>query len=153
MLDIFQGAGKVVPQDIITEISNKMRGMEQVPAFETTHWFAGGMYCRRMEIPAGSIIVSKTHKTDHFFVGCVGALLVAGQGGNFMICPGDIVPSPIGTRRIVMALTDVVVLTVHKTDKIDTDGLEEEIMEIDPDTLYDVNNRLKSEVLEWCGQQ
>jgi quercetin dioxygenase-like cupin family protein len=106
------------------------------------------MYCRRIEIPKGTVVVSKVHKTDHFFIGCVGELEVAGQGETYIIRPGDIVPSPVGVKRVVLALTDVVVLTVHKTDKTVADGkLEEEMIETDALSKYDVNNQPKPGVL------
>lgn len=122
--------------------------MPQAPGMETEHFFAGGMYCRRIEIPFGTIIVSKVHKTEHLFIGCVGQLEVAGQGETYIIGPGDVVPSPIGTKRVVRALTDVVVLTVHKTDKIAADSaLEDELIEDDQLSMYDVNNQPKPGVV------
>ncbi len=58
------------------------------------------------------------------------------------------VPSPVGVKRVVLALTDVVVLTVHKTDKTVADGkLEEEMIETDALSKYDVNNQPKPGVL------
>jgi len=109
---------------------------------DTQHFFAGGMYCRRIEIPAGNVIVSKVHKTEHLLVGCCGALLVAGQGETYTLEPGQIVPSPVGTQRVVVALTDVVVLTIHRTDTTSVEKLEAELVE-DGFSLYDVNNAPK----------
>jgi quercetin dioxygenase-like cupin family protein len=130
----------IIEQDAIHRLREEMRQMPQAPAFKTTHFFAGGMYCRRMEIPAGSLIVSKVHKTEHHFIGCSGELVIAGQGETFTLKPGDVIVSPIGTRRAVFAQTDVVCITVHKTDLVSTDGLEESLMMADEASLYDVNN-------------
>lgn len=124
-----------------------MAAMPQAPGMETTHFFAGGMYCRRIAIPAGRIIVSKVHKTEHLFIGCVGELAVAGQGQNYTIRPGDVVPSPVGTKRVVAALTDVVVMTIHRTDVESVEQLESDLMEDDGLSLYDVNNQPKPGVL------
>jgi hypothetical protein len=137
-----------VSRDKVLALQEFMAQMPQAPGFTTNHFFAGGMYCRKMYIPKDSLIVSKVHKTEHFFIGCVGELHVAGQGDNYVIRPGDIVPSPIGTKRVVYALTDVVVLTVHKTELIEADqDLEKELMETDPLSKYDVNNQPKLGVL------
>jgi quercetin dioxygenase-like cupin family protein len=137
-----------VSRDKVLALQEFMAQMPQAPGFVTNHFFAGGMYCRKMYIPKDSLIVSKVHKTEHFFIGCVGELHVAGQGDNYVIRPGDIVPSPIGTKRVVYALTDVVVLTVHKTDLLEADqDLEKELMETDPLSKYDVNNQPKLGVL------
>lgn len=128
-------------------IKSIMASLPQLPAFKTDHFFAGGMYCRRIEIPAGSIILSKVHKTEHHFIGCAGELVVAGQGETYTLSPGDVVVSKVGTRRVVFAKTDVVCMTVHRTDMTSTDGLEQELMQFDEDALYDVNNKPKPGVL------
>lgn len=151
----------LVERSAIDELQSEMAQMPQAPAMDTTHFFAGGMYCRRMEIPAGTVIVSKVHKTEHHFIGCVGQLFVSGQGENFIVNPGDVIPSPVGTKRAVCALTDVVVLTVHKTDETSPEALEKELMDIDGPCLYDAENRPKAgvlttdsmEALKWSGQQ
>jgi quercetin dioxygenase-like cupin family protein len=132
----------------VTALQEIMSQMPQAPGMQTEHFFAGGMYCRRIAIPAHTLIVSKVHKTEHFFIGCVGELEVAGQGETYTIRPGDIVPSLVGTKRVVLALTDVVVLTVHKTDQQCADSeLEKELMEEDPLSMYDINNQPKPGVL------
>lgn len=130
-----------ISRDAVFALQNIMSNMPQAPGMATTHHFAGGMYCRRIEIPAGDTIVSKIHKTEHLFIGISGELAVAGQGDTYTLRAGDVVPSLVGTKRIVHALTDVVCLTIHKTDKTSTDGLEEELIEDDGLSLYDVNNQ------------
>lgn len=126
----------------ISTLQDAMAQLPQAPGMQTSHHFAGGMYCRRIEIPKDTIIVSKVHKTEHLFVGCVGELLVAGQGEAYTLLPGDVVPSSIGTKRLVVALTDVVVMTIHKTDITAVEELEAELMGDDEGpTLYDVNNQ------------
>lgn len=145
-VDLFQE--NTVSTERLMDLQTAMMEMPQAPGMPTSHFFTGGMYCRRIEIPKGTVVMSKVHKTEHFFIGCVGELQVAGQGETYIIRPGDIVPSSIGTKRVVLALTDVVVLTVHKTNKTTADGeLEAEMIEIDPLSKYDVNNQPKSGVL------
>lgn len=140
--------GSVTTRDQVMALQEVMLQMPQAPGMDTAHFFAGGMYCRKISIPQGTVIVSKVHKTEHLFIGCVGELEVAGQGETYIIRPGDIVPSPVGTKRVVFAHTDVVVLTVHKTNRVIADDeLEEEMVEIDPKAKYDVNNQPKPGVL------
>ena len=139
---------QAVSMEQMMALQKVMLEMPQAPGMETTHHFAGGMYCRKIVIPKDTVVVSKVHKTEHLFIGCVGELRVAGQGETYVIRPGDIVPSPVGTKRVVHALTDVVVLTVHKTDKLVADEeLEAELIETDPLSKYDVNNQPKPGVL------
>lgn len=136
-----------VERDKVLALQSIMMKMPQAPGMDTKHYFAGGMYCRKVSIPKDTVIVSKIHKTEHFFIGCVGELHVAGQEKNYIVLPGDIIPSPVGTKRVVYALTDVVVLTVHKTDCTQIENLEQELMETDELSLYDVNNQPKPGVL------
>jgi len=148
LTEAHQNSVQAVSRDQVQRLQDVMREMPQAPGMKTDHFFAGGMYCRRIEIPRDTLIVSKVHKTEHLFIGCAGELAVAGQGDNFVVRPGDIVPSPIGTKRVVHALTDVVVLTVHKTDLLEpTEDLEKALMEYDPLSMYDVNNQPKPGVL------
>jgi quercetin dioxygenase-like cupin family protein len=140
--------GRGVNRDQVSALQEIMSQMPQAPGMQTEHFFAGGMYCRRIAIPKHTLIVSKVHKTEHLFIGCVGELEVAGQGETYIIRPGDIVPSPVGTKRVVLALTDVIVLTVHKTDQqCANQDLEEELMQEDPLSMYDINNQPKPGVL------
>jgi quercetin dioxygenase-like cupin family protein len=144
----------VVDRAKVQALQNVMAEMPQAPGMDTEHHFAGGMYCRKIAIPRGTVVVSKVHKTEHLFIGCIGELEVAGQGETYVLKPGDIVASHTGTKRIVLALTDVVCLTVHKTDKTSADGaLEAEMVEIDALAKYDVNNQLKPGVLSSTAVQ
>lgn len=142
----------------IDDLQNAMAQMPQAPGMDTDHFFAGGMYCRRIRIPAGVAIVSKVHKTEHLFIGCTGELKVVGQGESYILQPGDIIPSTVGTKRAVFALSDVVCLTVHRTDLTSIENLEAALMEEDELSLYDVNNQPKNGVLvlderstKWLG--
>lgn len=137
----------------VDNLHSVMLQMPQAPGMKTTHFFAGGMYCRRIEIPAGVAIVSKVHKTEHLFIGVSGQLQVAGQGPTYTLGPGDVIPSPVGTKRAVFALTDVIVMTVHKTTLTSVDGLEDELMEESENSLYDINNQPKAGVLTSGDQQ
>lgn len=122
-----------------------MSEMPQV-SMDTEHCFHGGMYCRTIKIPAGSVIVSRVHKTDHLFIGIEGELAVSGEGESYTLTPGKIVYSPKGTKRAVTALTDVVCMTIHRTDKKTIEGLEEEMIESDGlPVLHDVSNQFQGD--------
>jgi len=134
-------------RESVEALQSAMMQLPQAPGMTTTHFFGGGMYCRRIVIPAGRVIVSKVHNTEHMFIGCVGELIVSGQGENYTLRPGDVVVSPVGTKRAVYSVTDVVVMTVHKTNQTSVDNLEEELMSDDGPSLYDVNNQPNPGVL------
>lgn len=138
----------VVSREKVLELQKAMSVLPQHPGFETKHIFCGGMYCRWMIIPAGSIIVGKEHKTDHFFIGCVGELEVYGQGESYILAPGNVIPSLAGTKRVVRARTDFIGMVIHRTDQTEAnESLERELMEFDEFALYDVDNHPKDGVL------
>lgn len=146
------GLPQAFSQDRIRDLREAMTSMPQAPGMQTHHFFAGGMYCRRIHIPHGYLIVSKIHKTEHLFIGCSGELQVAGQGETYILRAGDVIPSAIGTCRAVLALSDVICMTVHKTDTTDFAALEAEMVEAGG-ALYDVNNQPKPGVLVSDSQE
>ena len=110
----------------------------------TQHFFADGMYCRFLPRPAGTLIVGKVHKKEHFYIVCCGTIQVTnGEGAAKEITGPAVIVSQPGTKRAVLAITDATCLTVHKTDKIDLDEIEEELIEPDNLALFDAHNNLK----------
>lgn len=146
----------ILPRERVQELQDALLKLPQADVVKTEHYFQGAMYCRRLWIPAGILIVGKVHKTDHFFVGCQGELVVWGDGPRYLLRPGDIRKSVIGTKRIVYSLSDCVVLTIHSVEEKPLEELERDVMEEDPTSAFDANNRLKPGFLEhtrplWLG--
>ena len=107
---------KATPEQILS-LQAAILDLPQVPELKTEHYVYNGMYCRKVHIPAGVAVVSKVHKTEHFFIGCSGFLHVSGQGDSYVLSPGDVIKSEIGTKRAVFALDDVICMTLHRTEK------------------------------------
>jgi len=57
---------------------------------KTEHYFSGGMYCRKLSRPAGTLIVGKVHKQDHFFMCAVGEIIAWSEKGMVTLRAGDI---------------------------------------------------------------
>lgn len=125
----------------VHDLQAVMRKMPQVEV-ETEHYFADGMYCRVVPRPAGTVIVGKVHKREHFYMVVKGAVAVVQDGAERKVyhAPSIIVSKP-GTKRAVVALEDSVCLTVHRTDQTDLAKIEEELVEHDPTALFDAHNR------------
>jgi len=122
----------------ILKLQAEMAKLPQVE-LETLHYFADGMYCRWLYRPKGTLIVGKVHKKEHFYLviqGCV-------QVEKTLYRAPSICVSAAGTKRAVLALEDSVCITIHRTDKTDLDEIEKEIVEDDPDALFDFRNHLK----------
>lgn len=62
--------------------------------------------------------------------------------------PGDVIESKPGTKRVTLALTDAIGITIHKTDKTDVHEIEAELIEPDFAALFDANNELIVQALQ-----
>jgi hypothetical protein len=114
----------------------------------TEHYFSSGMYCRKVFRPAGTLIVGKVHKKDHFFLCAAGEIIAWTETGMRLLRAGDVVESKPGTKRVTLALTDAVGITVHQTDKTDLDDIEAELIEPEKAALFDAYNNLKKPQIE-----
>ena len=125
---------------------NRLQGeMSKLPQQElpTEHYFSGGMYCRKLWRPAGTLIVGKVHKKDHFFVCAAGEIIAWSEKGMVTLKAGDIIESKAGTKRVTLAVQDSIGVTVHQTDKTDLEEIEAELIEPDDLALFDAYNKLK----------
>ena len=131
----------------IQALQDEMVQMPQVE-LQTEHYFSEGMYCRKVRRPAGTIIVGKVHKKDHFFMCLSGEIIAWTEKGMKTLKAGDIIESKPGTKRVTMALTDAIGVTVHRTDKQDLDEIESELLELDHAALFDSSNKLKKPLID-----
>lgn len=138
---------EVPTREQIDRLQAEMMKLPQSQELVTDHFFSPGMYLRRLFRPAGTTIVGKIHKEPHFFLCAAGEILAWSETGVRHLRPGDVIESKPGTKRVTYALTDAVGITIHKTDKTDLDEIEEELIEADPQALFDAYNRVKQEKL------
>ena len=127
------------------QIDQLQSAMVALPQAEMTteHYFSEGMYCRKVFRPAGTLIVGKVHKQPHFFLCAAGEIIAWTETGMRLLRAGDVVESKPGTKRVTLALTDAVGITIHKTEKTDLTDIEHELIEPDKTALFDAHNNLK----------
>lgn len=127
------------------QIQRLQAEMAKLPQVElpTEHYFADGMYCRSLFRAAGTLIVGKVHRKEHFYVICSGTVKVTTDDGVVEITGPRVIVSKPGTKRAVLAMTDATCLTVHRTDLTDLDAIEAEVVEPEPEALFDATNHLK----------
>jgi hypothetical protein len=79
-----------------------------------THIFTPGLYTRQIFMPAGTLIVSKIHKTEHPFIVSQGAVSVWIDDGEeiFIEAPYIGITKP-GTRRVLYIHEDCTWTTIH----------------------------------------
>ena len=119
---------------------------------ETHHYFADGMYLRTVWSPAGSVIVGKVHKTEHFYALLSGRIRVTTDNGVVELDANkngpQILTCPVGTKRAVLVLEDAWRMNVHRNpdNLTDLDKLESELIEPDTTALFDANNKVQFDV-------
>lgn len=95
------------------------------------HSFSEGIYVREIFIPKGTILTGKIHKHSHpNFLMSGEVEVVTEYGGREKIKAPLSMISVAGTKRVVIALTDVVWVTVHanETNTNDLGRLEKMII-------------------------
>lgn len=102
---------------------------------EPTHFFAPGMYLRELTVPAGMLLVGKTHKHAHFLVVTKGRAEVISEFGRTIVEPGHISVSQAGVKRVVLALEDTQFITVHLNPSDTQDLAVVEAEHIEPELL------------------
>jgi len=144
MMDLTTLNELVTPtREQIDQIQAELITMPQVD-LPTEHYFSeSGMYCRKVFRPAGTVIVGKVHKQHHLFLCAMGEIIVWTEKGMRKLVAGDVVESKPGTKRITLAVTDAIGITVHRTDKTDLDEIESELIEPDDTAMFDSKNLLK----------
>jgi len=139
-----------VSREQIESLQAQMVTMPQAELV-TEHQFSPGMYMRKLFRPAGTLIVGKVHKEPHFFLCAKGEIIAWTESGMKRLQAGDVIESKPGTKRVTLAVTDAIGITIHRTDKTDLDEIEAELIEPDPSALFDARNKLKITVDENRG--
>jgi hypothetical protein len=95
-----------------------------------THSFTPGLYIREIRIPAGTLLTSAIHRTEHPFVVSQGRIAVVSEneGRQIYEAPHTGITRP-GTRRVLYAETDTIWTTFHATHLTDVAAICAEILE------------------------
>jgi hypothetical protein len=112
-----------LPENVAREAFARMLNVDKIEAdianceqleLPVEHQFHPGLYVRRLAMPAGSLIVSKIHNTEHPYVLTEGQCLVWTKetGAVHLMAPYHGITMP-GTRRVLFILEDCVWTTYH----------------------------------------
>jgi len=93
------------------------------------HVHAPGLYARTIFIPAGTFVVGKIHKHRHLNILSQGEVHVLTESGGveYLRGPLTMVSDP-GTKRALLALTDVTWTTIHLVQSTDLEEIENEVI-------------------------
>jgi len=98
--------------------------------FPVVHRFTPGLYIREIFMPAGSVLTSKIHKTEHPFVISKGVVSVwtAEEGTITLNAPYTGITKP-GTRRVLFIHEDTIWTTFHVGEENNVEAIEDRIIE------------------------
>ena len=110
----------------------------------TTHMFTNGMYIREIFMPAGSLITSKVHKTEHPYIVSYGKVAVSidGDDWNEITAPYTGITKP-GTRRVLYILEDCIWTTFHRVD-----DMKSEYNNLNDDEKENIAKEIEEKILE-----
>jgi hypothetical protein len=98
----------------------------------TKHYFAPGTYIREIFMPAGTYVIGKIHKTEHFNIIQKGRLSLVNEDGTSTELQGPLTfVSKAGVQKAMYIHEDTVWSTVHITNERNMEALEAEIIEAD----------------------
>ena len=110
------------------------------------HHFAPGVYMRQMDAAAGTLVVSKMHRTEHMNILLKGSLTVATEDGIQLMTAPCVLKSMPGTKRIGYFHEDSSWITIHPTSDTDLEKIEQQVIVPDDEIdqfLASLPNRLK----------
>lgn len=124
---------EISEQEVVQKLAEAMRALPEDRQVnpESVHLFAPGIYVRVLHMPAGSVIVSKIHRTEHFALALSGTAIVrVGEHIERVVGPRLMKTLP-GTQRALYIETDAVWLTMHPLETADTVADESDLPAIE----------------------
>ena len=106
-------------------------------AYPVEQDLVGGLYRRRLFVPAGIMTVTKIHAQNHFWFLEKGRITVWSEEGQHEYQAPATGITLAGTKRVIMHHDEVIFTTVHRTDLTDVAAIEQEITADSFETLPD----------------
>ena len=111
----------------ILRIEQELLQMPQVE-LPIEHYQIDGVYARSMFIPAGTILTGKIHNFESIAILAKGRIRITNGTESYIISEGHIMVDKPGVKRLGYAETDVVFITVHRTDNTEIETIEKELV-------------------------
>jgi hypothetical protein len=130
-------ASKLPTREKIQQLQESMLEIRS-PMPDPEHFFAPGMYGRKLVISAGTLVVGKIHKHSHLMMVLQGKAEVITEFDRTVVGAGHVSVSQPGAKRVVLAIEDTTFMTVHHNpkntenlDDIETEHMESEDFKIE----------------------
>ena len=132
--------------DTVRDVQKQLSESPDVIDVPVQHHFAPGVYMRQMDAAAGTLVVSKMHRTEHMNILLKGSLTVATENGIELLKAPCVLKSMPGTKRIGYFHEDSSWITIHPTSDTDLEKIEQQVIVPDSEVdqfLASLPNRLK----------
>lgn len=131
----------------ISNVSKTNKGIDTLEKFmldnlelvneELRHIFTPGLYLREYSAKANTLVVSRTHKTDHPFIVSKGVVSVWIDGVETLIKAPYSGITKAGTRRVLFVWEDLIWTTIHANpDNLNEDEIVEAVTEKHDNKLF-----------------
>ena len=114
--------------DVVRDVQQKITDNAELIDVPVEHHFAPGVYMRQMNAKAGTLVVSKMHRTEHMNILLTGSLTVATENGIELLTAPLVIKSMPGTKRIGYFHEDSSWITVHPTGETDLELIEQQVI-------------------------
>ena len=111
----------------ILRIEQEILKMPQV-TLPVEHYQIDGVYARSMFIPAGTLLTGKIHNFESIAILAKGRIRITNGTESYIISEGHIMVDKPGVKRLGYAETDVIFITVHRTDNTEIEAIEKELV-------------------------
>lgn len=122
----------------VAEVRSMREKVERAEAFVSRlpqvdcpveHHFSPGVYVRKMTIPAGVAATGAVHKTEHQSYLLSGHCFLTTDEGARELHAGYLGVSKPGAKRMIVTITECVLVTIHATEETDPEKLVELLTE------------------------
>lgn len=114
--------------DVVRDIQQQITDQAELIEVPVVHHFSPGVYMRQMDAKAGTLVVSKMHRTEHFIFFLKGSCSVLTEDGVELIKAPCVLRTMPGTKRIGYFHEDTSCITIHPTGSADLEEIEKQVI-------------------------
>jgi hypothetical protein len=125
---LYPAPARAITREQVDALEREVQKLPQIDC-PVWHYFAPGLYARKMLIRAGTVLTGAVHRTEHLVI-VSGDIEVTTDDGVQRIADQHFVfTSKPGVKRAGFAHADTFFTTVHATNERDLDELARELTE------------------------
>ena len=114
--------------DVVRNVQQQITDNAELIDVPVVHHFAPGVYMRQMDAKAGTVVVSKMHRTEHFIMFLTGSCSVMTENGIEHIKAPCVLRTMPGTQRVGYFHEDTSCITIHPTQSTDLEEIEKQVI-------------------------